>query len=186
MLEKVYLEQWVGGVRKDERYSAYSDILKTIESAKNAAEVISEIKADEASIYKGVSNPKLYGAGYKKYILLRLELNALEHDQIREIEAKSIEHVLPQNPKEGSDWPNNHKQSEIEQYVDSVGNSVLISKTKNSSASNKDFLEKKETYLKERVSDYPRSIEVLGFDEWTRNVIDDRTLSAQKGFLQAL
>jgi Protein of unknown function (DUF1524) len=59
-----------------------------------------------------------------------------------------------------------------------LGNLILLSQGKNSSASNKDFVEKKEIYLRSRVSDFPRSSQVLGYKEWTPDVIRDRTQEA--------
>ncbi|MBL8238529.1 MAG: DUF262 domain-containing protein [Bryobacterales bacterium] len=49
-LEKVYLGQWVNGVRKDERYAAYSEILGLIETAKKPDDVISGVAIDEDAI----------------------------------------------------------------------------------------------------------------------------------------
>ena len=186
VLEKVYLEQWVAGVRKDERYSAYTKILASIEGAATTQEVIDSVKFDSLAIIKGVGNPRLYGAGYAKYVLLRLELLACEHDQVRLINARSIEHVLPQEPKPGSKWLEQHSSGEIPDYVHSVGNLVLISKAKNSSASNNEFEQKIKKYLSPRVSDYPRSAQVTSYPSWTKKIIQDRTNEAVQNFLNDL
>ncbi|MBO6758735.1 MAG: DUF262 domain-containing protein [Roseibium sp.] len=182
-IEKVYLEQWVGGIRKDERYSQYTDILKSIENNEDPADVLDTIEYSEESIIQGVKNPNLYTAGYKKYVLLRLELLKSELERTQKIEAKSIEHVLPQNPKDDSEWLQNHDREGMQEYVNSVGNLVLISKQKNSSASNRDFDEKKITYLTQRVSDYPRSNQVCSEEEWTRETIERWTEDAADIFL---
>lgn len=42
-MEKVYLAQWVKGIRKDERYSEYSKILGLIEKAKKSEDVLAGI-----------------------------------------------------------------------------------------------------------------------------------------------
>ncbi|HSS19038.1 MAG TPA: DUF262 domain-containing HNH endonuclease family protein [Pyrinomonadaceae bacterium] len=185
-MEKVYLEQWFGGVRKDERYAAYSKILGRIESAKKAREVLDDITYNEDTIRDKVGMKKLYESTFSKYVLLRLELVAAEHDVVKEFNPKSIEHVLPQNPPATGYWASHFTLAEISDFVDTVGNLVLISKSKNSSASNKDFLAKKDTYLKNRVSDYPRSIEVLGYADWDKTEILTRTEEAKSKFLQDL
>jgi hypothetical protein len=185
-MEKVYLEQWFGGVRKDERYAAYSKILGRIESAKRAREVLDDITYDETTIKEKVGMKKLYESTFSKYVLLRLELVAAEHDVVKEFHPKSIEHVLPQNPTATGYWASHFNLPEIPDFVDTVGNLVLISKSKNSSASNKDFPLKKDTYLKNRVSDYPRSIEVLGYADWDKATILKRTQEAKDKFLQDL
>jgi hypothetical protein len=60
-------------------------------------------------------------------------------------------------------------------FVNKIGNLVLISKSRNSSASNDEFSEKKKKYLKPRVTDYPRSVQVLGYSDWTPEIIQKRT-----------
>jgi len=142
--EKVYLAQWVRGVRKDERYADYAKILGQIESAKNPKDVISSITYDADAIKEAVGIPNLYGAGFCKYVLLRLELVAAEHDVPKEFNAKSIEHVLPQTPEDDGYWAKHHALDEIHDYVNKVGNLVLLSKSKNSSARNFDFAVKKD------------------------------------------
>ena len=183
-LEKVYLTQWVQGVRKDERYAEYARVLSTIEKAKKAEDVLKELKYDMDKIKDAAGGKDIYRAGYGKYFLLRLELVAAEHDAVHEYSAKSVEHVLPQNPEAKGYWADNHEISKIDEYVNTLGNLVLLSKSKNSSASNFDFDKKKEKYLKERVSDYPRSVQVLGVAKWDRKTIEERTKKAQQELLQ--
>jgi hypothetical protein len=183
-LEKVYLAQWVNGVRKDERYGDYSKILGSIDAGAKAETVIEAITYDSAAIQSAAARPHLYGAGFAKYFLLRLELVTAEHEHVRAFTAKSIEHVLPQNPAATGYWASKHDLTKIDSYVDSIGNLVLLSKSKNSSAQNFDFDKKKEKYLKSRVSDYPRSIQVLEYPDWDKAVIDARTADAQKLILQ--
>jgi hypothetical protein len=184
-VEKVYLAQWVAGVRKDERFKDYQTILSSIEKSKKPQEVLSSIKFDEEAIKEAVGRPDVYNVGFGKYLLLRLELATTEHDQVREFDAKSVEHVLPQNPAEGSDWLKKHDPLALKEYVNSIGNLVLLSKSKNSSAKNLDFADKKAKYLQSRVTDYPRSVQVLAYPEWTKEVIADRTQNAQELILKA-
>jgi len=63
----------------------------------------------------------------------------------------------------------------VAQHVNTAGNLVLLSKAKNSSASNGEFAEKKKRYLRDRVSDYPRSMQVLEVESWTQAEITRRT-----------
>lgn len=41
-------------------------------------------------------------------------------------------------------------------------------------AKNYDFEKKKEKYLKPRVTDYPRSVQVLSYKDWTPDVLKKR------------
>ena len=177
-LEKFLLELWVKSVRKDERFDRYGTLLSKVESAKTAKEAIDAVLYDDVSIKKAAQASDLYKPSYGKYMLLRLELLASELDQPRWIDAKSVEHVLPQSPKSGSDWLKSHDSESLDAYVHSIGNLVLLSKSKNSAAKNYEFSKKKDVYLKQRVSDYPRSIEVLALAEWTKDVIEMRTKEA--------
>ncbi|WP_395406890.1 HNH endonuclease family protein [Pseudoduganella sp. UC29_106] len=100
---------------------------------------------DATIIKKAAADANLYNSRYAKYFLLRLEIINSEHDVYKEINAKSIEHVFPQNPSATSDWAKDPDFSEHKSVVNSIGNLVLLSKSKNSSASNHDFPVKKNT-----------------------------------------
>jgi hypothetical protein len=183
VIEKLFLTQWVGGVRKDERYADYSKILASIDAEKEPAKVIESVKYDPQAIIDAVCRDNVYSAGYCKYALLRLELLTSEHEAPRFFNARSIEHVFPQNPEAGSGWLAETKIEDVPSFVHKIGNLVLISKSRNSSVSNLEFEEKKKRYLKPRVTDYPRSVEVLAFDKWNPEIIDVRTKDVGKKFL---
>jgi uncharacterized protein with ParB-like and HNH nuclease domain len=179
-IEKVYLQQWVQSVRKDERFSEYAKVLSLIELAKAPMSVTSGVNYDPAPIKAAVGSSNFYNLGFSKYLLLRLELLASEHDCLKQFDAKSVEHVLPVGPDKTGYWADHHDLTRIKEYVDSIGNLVLLSKSKNSSASNYAFERKKEKYLKTKVSDYPRSIQVLKYKDWDRPAIEQRTKEAQQ------
>lgn len=182
-IEKLFLSQWVGGVRKDERYADYSRILAMIEKERDAAKIVTSIEYDETAIIDGVSRKDVYNAGFCKYALLRLELLASEHEFKKSIDAKSIEHVFPQKPAPESNWLKSAGTEELSEFVNSIGNLVLISKSRNSSASNYEFAEKKKRYLRPRVTDFPRSVQILDYDNWTPDTIRKRTEEVRRIFL---
>ena len=185
-IEKVYLGQWVQATRKDGRFSDYSKLLQLIESSKKPEDILEKVTVDSDSIRTAVAKEDLYSAGFGKYFLLRLEVATAEHDSVREFSAKSVEHVLPQNPSSTGYWAAHHDLTKIGKYVNNIGNLVLLSKSKNSSAGNLDFDNKKAKYLKPRVSDYPRSIQVLEYQDWDESTILARTKEAQELVLQDL
>ncbi len=174
-LEKVYFTHWVKGGRKDERYSIYTDLLAAISVNDHAATVVSEVAVADDDIREACERDNFYGTSFAKYFLLRAELLAGELGAPREFGARSVEHVLPQNPEDDSQWRTTFTDEEREDLVHTSGNLVLLSKSKNSSASRRDFVQKKKTYLQTRVSDFPRSIKVLGFADWTPEVVRERT-----------
>jgi len=177
-IEKVFLAHWVQGVRKDERYADYTRILSLIENSKNADHVISETAVDLAVIKEATANENFYGSGYAKYFLLRLELAVSEFESPRLFSARSIEHVFPQTPKAGGAWDSKASADDRKAFVNKIGNLVLLSKGKNSAAGNLELTDKKAKYLADRVTDYPRSVEVLGYDDWGKDVIEERTKTA--------
>lgn len=78
------------------------------------------------------------------YILLKLDEHLAATDEAKYTYNNiSIEHILPQNPKNKSTWmewfPN---AKERVKYTNCLGNLVLLSKSKNSEAQNYDFKEK--------------------------------------------
>jgi uncharacterized protein with ParB-like and HNH nuclease domain len=177
-IEKLFLTHWVGGVRKDERYSAYTKILTLIESSTKAENVIAETGGDLAAITSAVKSKNLYGTGYVKYVLLRLELAVAEFESPKLFSAKSIEHVHPQNPEAGGAWDSQATAEERSEFVNTCGNLVLLSRGRNSSAGNLEFDDKKVKYLSNRVTEFPRSVEVLGVADWTIAEIAARTQRA--------
>lgn len=174
-IEKIYLSQWTSSVRKDERFGDYSKILKSIDAEAALENITKVISIDDKKIIAAVKGKNFYNSRYAKYMLLRLEVLASEHDVYKEINAKSIEHVFPQKPSTTSTWVNDKDFKEHSNVVNTIGNLVLLSKSKNSSASNHDFTIKKERYLKERVSDYPRSIQITQEDTWSIEKIKSNT-----------
>jgi uncharacterized protein with ParB-like and HNH nuclease domain len=183
-IEKLVLFHAIEGVRKDERYSDFTSILSAIEKAKDPDVAIGAIKVDLQRIEQHLATEDVYKKPFEKYVLLRLELAVAELKAIREFTAKTTEHVFPQTPLPGGDWDKAATEEERKKFVNKLGNLVLLSQGKNSSASNREFVEKKKTYLSPRVSDFPRSNQVLGYEKWTREIIEERSKEGAKLVLQ--
>ena len=79
------------------------------------------------------------------------------------------------DPKPGGLWDTTFSDTDHAALINTAGNLVLLSKSKNSSAGRREFDEKKTTYLANRVSDFPRSVQVLDYPAWTADVIRERT-----------
>ncbi len=88
----------------------------------------------------------------------------------------SVEHVLPQNPPVGSKWlewfPTPASRA---QWVNRLGNLALLTRRKNSAASNYSFDVKKNTYFrKEGVSAFPLTTQVINEPTWDVDVVTKR------------
>ncbi len=178
-IEMKYLEGWVQGMRKDDRTSIYGDILKEIANTKNSEILLKSEKLNyDIDIIKKSATEDLYNKGYCKYMLLRLELLTTEHDVEKKYKAKSIEHVLPQHPLSDSEWKKNFDDDNHKKWINKIANLVLLSRGKNSSASNLEFSEKKKKYFSNRITDYPRSIEILNVEQWNVDILEERQKKA--------
>ena len=59
----------------------------------------------------------------------------------------TVEHVLPQTPPEGSEWRQWFTDEEREKWTHKLANLVLLSRRRNTAASNRSFRQKIDTYL---------------------------------------
>ncbi len=121
----------------------------------------------------------------RQYVLLRLDSALSGGEASYDYSVITVEHVLPQNPSEGSKWlkwfPN---EEERIQYVHCIGNLALLSRNKNAEAQNYDFDKKKEKYFlgKKGICPFVLTTQVLQQSEWTPKVIQQR----QEDCLQSL
>lgn len=112
-----------------------------------------------------------------RYVLLRLDALLSQGEAHYDLPVISIEHVLPQTPKKSSEWlvnfPDELKRTA---FVHRLGNLVLLSRRKNTAASNYDFDEKKAKYFtgKGGVSPFALTTQVLREPVWTPAVIERR------------
>ncbi|MCI1192376.1 DUF262 domain-containing HNH endonuclease family protein [Calidifontimicrobium sp. SYSU G02091] len=109
-------------------------------------------------------------------LVLRLE-SLVRAPGVQLQDAVSLEHVLPQNPPDGSDWikwfPD---ENEREAWTHRLANLVPLDRKKNSSASNYDFAKKKDAYFKGKgtASPFVLTQEVRSESEWTPTLLAER------------
>ncbi len=128
---------------------------------------------EQKEIYRLLKDAPIYeylSARNRTTLLLRLD-SLLSNGEARyDYSTISVEHVLPQSPKAKSQWLtwfSNKKQRE--NVLHKLGNLALLTKRKNSEASNYDFETKKEKYFQSAngVSTFALTTQVLCHDEWT-------------------
>ena len=109
-------------------------------------------------------------------LLLRLDSLLAEPGAIYERRVLSVEHVLPQTPREGSvwlDWFPYPEQREM--WTHRLANLVLLSRRKNSQAQNFDFERKKNEYFRRNgVATFAVTSQVLDKQVWTPDVLAER------------
>ncbi|AND85370.1 DUF262 domain-containing protein [Clostridium tyrobutyricum] len=153
-LEYKYTGDWVCGITPTLRLDAMNEILKKIEKADSASEVVADSALYKINIdnFRANLNGDIFKKQYAKFLLLKVEYllsdNAVMVSNYHNI---SVEHVLPQNPKDGSQWKKDFNEQNREFWTHKISNLVLLSKKKNSALGNLDFIDKKEKYLNKRI-----------------------------------
>ena len=112
----------------------------------------------------------------RNYLILRLDSFVSDNAATYKTQIFTIEHVLPQTPKEDSEWTRLWTDEQRKQWIHKIGNLVPLARRKNSEAQNYEFEEKKVKYFTGRngTSAYALTTQVLQFNEWTPEVVEKR------------
>jgi hypothetical protein len=111
-------------------------------------------------------------------LLLRLDAELADAGAVYEHQHISVEHVLPQNPAAESGWHVDFPDEDVREYwVHRLANLVLLSRRKNSTASNYDFAEKKEVYFNRGgTAPFAITTEVVSASAWSPVVLEQRQM----------
>jgi len=176
-LEFKFSSDWILQSTPTQRIDNMNTILKAIEVSNSPNSIFQNrdfFKVDKNQL-RTILNEDVYGRRFARYILLKYEYllgdNTVHLSNYKTI---SVEHVLPQNPSNGSNWVSDFTELEIENYKHKLGNLILISKRKNSSLGNLDFSEKKNLYLKGRIDIFPSGKIFINYDSWSPHIIEQR------------
>lgn len=125
---------------------------------------------EKKAVYDALDGPlyATHSARALATILLRLDAWLSSGGAHYDYPIISIEHVLPQNPQPGSEWLKWFPDvAERSGWVHRLGNLMLLSRRKNSAASNYTFDYKKNVYFRKNgISPFNLTTEVLGHAEW--------------------
>jgi hypothetical protein len=165
LLDRKFSADLMLGEAPTTRIENMNTVLKAIEKASTASEVIShtDIFSYPANDLLKVLAAKIYGRRFAKYILLKLDYLLQDHlvVKVRLGGAISIEHILPQTPASTSVWVQDFSKEQRENYTNWLGNLVLIGRAKNSSLGRLDFSEKIKRYFSKTISISPNSQRTL-------------------------
>lgn len=179
-LERLAAFQMICRCGINERADRYARVLNAIETDMDLASDESPLQLSDDEMRRFISD--LDGPIYlqvpkrRLYVLLRLDSALSDGSATYDHTVISIEHVLPQNPPQTSQWcewfPN---PSTRERWVHRLGNLLLLNQRKNSSASNYDFERKKAAYFSRRgVSPFPLTTHAINYSVWTEDVLQER------------
>lgn len=117
-----------------------------------------------------------YAARARTTILLRIDTLLSGGGAKYDYQTITVEHVLPQNPPAASKWLTWFADPKDRyQWVHKLGNLALLTRKKNSAASNYDFDKKKQSYFAQGgVSPFVLTTQVLSKSEWTPAIVAAR------------
>ncbi|MGD0283959.1 MAG: DUF262 domain-containing HNH endonuclease family protein [Dissulfurispiraceae bacterium] len=180
-LERLAASLFIRRTGINDRIERYAKVIQAIEGdedlwAKGSPLMLTEtakrdtLNALDGDIYE-VHKP------VRTYVMLRLDSFLSDQAAMYNLNILTVEHVLPQTVPEDSEWAKVWPDiSERWEWLHRIGNLVLLSRRKNTQASNLDFNEKKEKYFQNRagVSSFAITTQVLAQDEWTPKIVESR------------
>jgi len=169
-----------------ERFSRLTGAIERNEdlfSANSALQLSGSEQYEAYSVLSG-SIYETLAARARSTVLLRLDALLSGGGATYDYPTITVEHVLPQFPRQDSEWlawfPDAEKRDAC---VHTLGNLALLTRKKNSAASNYDFAYKKNAYFtRSGVSPFPLTTQVLQYPQWTPEIVTNR----QKDLLSIL
>lgn len=182
-LDNKFSYDWIIQYTPTTRIENMGKIINKIDSVKSVDELFeSDIFEVEESKLLNILNEDIYSRRFARYVLYKLDyLYSGKDEKMSVPKTISVEHVLPQNPKDNSQWKKDFTDIEIEENKHKIGNLVLISRRKNSSQGNLDYDKKKEKYFQKNIDLFRNSIRILTLnDSWTLETLQENQTSVIK------
>lgn len=183
-LERLAASMLLRRVYTTPRAMRYASLLKQLDAGQGLhAESLDLNEQECAETVERLKGEVYLVAPARTYVLLRLdELIANQPGVSYEHRIVTVEHVLPQQPKKGSQWLADFSEDDREYWTHRLANLVLLNRRKNSSAQRFDFAKKKQQYFSGRngVATFALTLQVLKKDSWTPAVLKARQRSLLK------
>jgi len=176
-LERLAVGLWILHDTYHSRLDRYGKVTRAIENNEDLFTISSPLQLTDSEKKKTLDalNEDFYNTKYMRYILLRLDFEMTTGGATYDHPLISVEHVLPQKIEPGSEWDKLFNKENHEKWVHKVGNLVLLTRKKNSSAGRLNFKSKKSTYFNETgITPFALTIPVLKESKWTLETIEKR------------
>ena len=178
-LERLAYGMFIRRANINERINRYAKVLHAIENGEELFERATPLQLsseEKTEILRVLEGPVYTIPRVPKPLLLRLDSLLADSGAAYEHKIITVEHVLPQSPKEDSEWYNSFQDKDRrEQWTHRLANLVLLSRYKNSQAQNYDFDRKKAAYFQRGgVATFALTSQVLSENEWTFDVLKRR------------
>jgi hypothetical protein len=165
----------------NERIERFSRLTRSIENDEDLFKggcVLQLSPNEQHAAYSVLSGPiyELLSARACSVVLLRLDALVSSGGATYDYDTISVEHVLPQTPKAESEWLTWFPDAETRAVtVHCLGNLALLTRKKNSSASNYEFSRKKSAYFtRGGVSPFALTTQIIQQADWTESVVSRR------------
>jgi len=168
-LDNKFSADWLAGQTPTDRIAAMNGIIHRIDDASTVGDVFTAdgFSFDTNAFLRTLDGP-VYGRRFAKYVVMKLDYLYKNHAQRMHFETVSVEHILPQNPADDSQWVQDFTLEQREEWTNRIGNLVIITRRKNSSQGRLDFAKKVQKYFHRNIDTCPNSIRVLEkYDRWT-------------------
>ncbi len=182
-LEVLDWSMFVRGVTRDPRILRHKEAIDAAKDDDQPAKEISRLLRtdpdDQVKVVQLLDGP-VHGvrtvARFTRPLLQRLNLALSEEGVTYSGRTPTVEHVLPQNPADSSEWlakfPDEDDRLE---WTNRLANLVLLSRNKNARAQNYDFKRKKQEYFqRDGVTTFALTVQVINETEWTPQVLERR------------
>lgn len=167
-LDNKFSADWIAQYSPTNRIENMNQVIKVIENAADAKTVLADGCFNlDAEGFTRAAEASVYGRRFTRYLLIKLDYLYQDHSQKMSLESLSVEHVLPQNPADESQWRKDFTDAQRIEWTDRLGNLVLISTAKNSSQGRSDYQDKKSKYFAKKITTCPNSLRVLQNPNWT-------------------
>ncbi|WP_198598427.1 DUF262 domain-containing protein [Mangrovicella endophytica] len=163
-----------------ERIRRYGRLLTAIQAGEDVFADASPLQLtndDKRAVRAALSGDIYTVTRIRLPLLLRLDELLSGGSAVYDTPIISVEHVLPQNPRTGSQWLQDFPdEDERARWVHKLANLVLLTHRKNSQASNYDFAEKKQKYFstKSGIANFALTSTVLSESAWTKGTLQKR------------
>lgn len=179
-IERLASYFYITSKTSNKRIERYGRILKAAqEDNLDELSACLELSSEEQNEFINVLSGDIYlmTPRKRKYIILRLDSFISDGGAKYKNSIMSIEHVLPQHPKDNSQWIKKWPEEKVRDYwLNKLANLVLLTRKKNSQAQNYDFIKKKKEYFcdKNGVTTYALTTDVIKENDWTPIIIANR------------
>ena len=186
-LDRLAYAMFVMGIRRDPRITRYRPTITAVENdvesdasallgVGSPLELTREERADALKALDGPIYRPRPVARFARPLLMRLDSVLADADATYSYKTVTVEHVLPQSPDPESEWGRTFPDEDVRlDWLHRLANLVLLSRSKNSRAQNYCFARKKSEYfLKDGVSPFALTTQVVSESKWTPRVLRSR------------